>query len=66
MQMVEGKLTLLLVSFARLKGEHVNAVKLEYEHLNNLRFSNISTKETVPIDVLMEQNICGISKVLKS
>ena len=36
-----------------LKSERVNAVKLEYEHLNNLQFSDLSTKETVATDVLI-------------
>ena len=36
-----------------LKSEHVSVVKLEYEHLKNLQFSNISTKETVATDVLI-------------
>ena len=34
-----------------LKSEHVNVVKLEYEHLKNLHFSDISTKETLATDV---------------
>ena len=37
-----------------LMSEHVSVVKLEYEHLKNLQFSDISTKETVAIDVLIE------------
>ena len=35
-----------------LKIECVSVVKLEYEHLKNLQFSDISTKEMVAIDVL--------------
>ena len=36
-----------------LKSEHVNVVKLEYVHLKNLQFSDINTKETMAIDVLI-------------
>ena len=36
-----------------LISEHVNVVKLEYEHLNNLQFSDLSTKETMAIHVLI-------------
>ena len=38
-----------------LNSECVNVVKLKYEHLKNLQFSDISTKEAV-IDVLIGEN----------
>ena len=48
-----------------LKSENRNVMKLEYEHLRNLQFSDISTKETVATDVLIgAATCCGISKVV--